>query len=140
MFCTFTMKVSPAIIVIVMAGFCQANHKDGLSNNGYRCPVKNKFLNRVNAFGYIQDTERWQACGKNISEEYIEFIKVIFQEKSVTVLMAMAMAMAFALFGAYTGRHATSSHLVLMRTRKISRAPLAEKEDVVSKTLNLNFI
>merc|ERR1711971_513018 len=113
---TFNRKVSPAIIVIVMAGFCQANHKDGLSNTGYRCPVKNKFLNRVT----LSAISRTLNAGKHV-------------EKSVTVPMAMAMAMAFALFGAYTGRHATSTHLVLMKIRKISRAPLAEKEDVVRK-------
>ena len=71
-FCTFTMKVFLAIAITVMAGLCQANPVDDLSETGYRCPVKDKFLNRANSFDYVRDIGSWQACGKNIenTEEY----------------------------------------------------------------------
>ena len=141
MFSTFTMKVSPAIIVIVMAGFCQANPVDDLSDTGYRCPVKDKFLNRGNSFDYVRDIDSWQACGKNISEEYWTYLNFVsFQDKSASELLAMVMAMGFALFGAYTGRYATSTHLVQKRIRKMSLMPSVEREDVAtSKTSKLNF-
>ena len=141
MFSTFTMKVSPAIIVIVMAGFCQANPVDDLSDTGYRCPVKNKFLNRGNSFDYVRDIDSWQACGKNISEEYWTYLNFVsFQDKSASELLAIVMAMGFALSGAYTGRYATSTHLEQMKTHKMSLTLSVGKGDVAtSKTSKLNF-
>ena len=56
MFCTFTMNVFPAMAIIVMAGFCQADHGHELRD---RCTVKDKFLNRANSFDSYQDIDSW---------------------------------------------------------------------------------
>ena len=53
----------------------------------------------------------------------------------------MVMAMAFALFGAYIGRYATSTHLEQMKTHKMSLTLSVGKGDVAtSKISKLNFI
>ena len=60
------MKVFPAMAIIVMAGFCQADHGHELRD---RCTVKDKFLNRANSFDSYQDIDSWQVCGKYVSSE-----------------------------------------------------------------------
>ena len=81
-FCTFTMKVFLAIAITVMAGLCQANPVDDLSETGYRCPVKDKFLNRGNSFDYVQDIDSWQACGKNIEYKNVEPILISLHSRT----------------------------------------------------------
>merc|ERR1711964_9597 len=63
---TFTMKVFPALVMIVKAaGFCRAKHLGDTSSVRYRCPVKDKIVrNRYNAFEVIRDIGNWRKCGK----------------------------------------------------------------------------
>ena len=61
------MKAFSAMAIIAMTGFCQAaDLGHGLSETGYRCPVKDKLLR--NAFVSFQDICSWEACGKYISD------------------------------------------------------------------------
>ena len=69
------MRVLFALAILLTCGFCQGadleqkNLENNLIDNPslrYRCPVKDKFLNRANSFDSYRDIGSWQDCGKYI--------------------------------------------------------------------------
>ena len=81
------MRVLFALAILLTCGFCQEadleqkNLENNLSDNPslrYRCPVKDKFLNRANSFDSYRDIGSWQDCGKCISDWKLNKIFHIF--------------------------------------------------------------
>ena len=63
------MKVSLALAVFLLVGFCEVYGDPILGQTRYRCPVKDKFLRRDYSFRGFPGVGSWQECG-----EYIFFI------------------------------------------------------------------
>ena len=58
------MKVSLALAVFLLVGFCEVYGDPILGQTRYRCPVKDKFLRRDYSFRGFPGVGSWQECGE----------------------------------------------------------------------------
>ena len=138
------MKVSLALAVFLLVGFCEVYGDPILGQTRYRCPVKDKFLRRDYSFRGFPGVGSWQECGEYIFFKFWanQYFSCFFQDCSAKDTTAVVTILA-----ASSGRSHLShpgfacfSQREQMNTRKTTPELLVERDSVSSSTGQCGFV